>query len=126
MKMKKILALAVAGAALFSSSAAWAYERDGWSCRNDRFNRYGGHRGYSHHRDRGHGLQVIYYSAPVRYQTVACAVPSQTVVVNVSNSNGSYTPVTLRQEGGTFVGPQGERYLQMPTEEQLRRVYGLK
>ena len=120
--MKRILALAVAGAALFSSSAAWAYERDGWSCRNDRFNRYGGY----HHRDRGHGLQVIYYSTPVRYQTVACAVPSQTVVVNVSNSNGSYTPVTLRQEGGTFVGPQGERYLQMPTEEQLRRVYGLK
>ena len=127
MKMKKILALAVAGAAMFSSSAAWAYERDGWSCRNDRFSRYGGHA--HHHRDRGHGgygLRVVYYSAPIRYQTVACAVPSQTMVVNVSNPNGSYTPVTLRQEGGTYVGPRGERYLQMPTEEQLRQVYGLK
>ncbi len=47
-----------------------------------------------------------------------------TVVVNVKNSNGSITPVTLRREGNVYVGPKGERYLQLPGEDQLRPVYG--
>lgn len=111
--MKKILTLMVAGVVLASTGNAWAHE----NCY--RFDRHGGRR---YHR----GLQVYYTVAPVRYQEVACAVPGNTVVINVANPNGSYTPVTLRQEGGTYVGPRGERYLHMPTEEQLREVYGLK
>jgi uncharacterized protein YcfJ len=44
----------------------------------------------------------------------------------VVNSNGSKTPVTVRQtEGGQYIGPRGEYYSNMPTEEQLRKVYGM-
>jgi uncharacterized protein YcfJ len=44
----------------------------------------------------------------------------------VENSNGSKTPVQLRQtDGGQYVGPRGEYYSTMPTQDQLRKVYGL-
>jgi uncharacterized protein YcfJ len=44
----------------------------------------------------------------------------------VENSNGSKTPVQLRQtDGGQYVGPRGEYYTTMPTQEQLRQVYGM-
>jgi len=47
-----------------------------------------------------------------------------TYVVNVQNSNGSYTPVTLHRVGGEWIGPRGERYMALPTQEQLRPLYG--
>lgn len=44
----------------------------------------------------------------------------------IENSNGSRTPVLLRMtEGGQYIGPRGEYYPAMPTEEQLRKVYGM-
>lgn len=44
----------------------------------------------------------------------------------IENSNGSKTPVQLRQtDGGQYVGPRGEYYSTMPTQDQLRKVYGL-
>ena len=44
----------------------------------------------------------------------------------IQNSNGSKTPVQLRMtEGGQYIGPRGEYYSAMPTEEQLRKVYGM-
>ena len=44
----------------------------------------------------------------------------------VENSNGSKTPVQLRQtDGGQYVGPRGEYYSTMPTQDQLRKVYGM-
>ncbi len=49
---------------------------------------------------------------------------ANTVVINVTNSNGSITPVTLQRQGNEYIGPKGEHYLQMPTPEQLRSVYG--
>ncbi len=49
---------------------------------------------------------------------------ANTVVINVKNSNGSVTPVTLQRQGNEYVGPRGEHYIQLPTEEQLRSVYG--
>jgi uncharacterized protein YcfJ len=49
---------------------------------------------------------------------------ANTLVINVKNSNGSITPVTLRRDGNEWVGPKGERYLSIPTEDQLRPVYG--
>ena len=49
-----------------------------------------------------------------------------TVTVNVVNSNGSITPVTLRRQGTGYLGPRGEYYSQLPTSEQLRQAgYGL-
>lgn len=44
----------------------------------------------------------------------------------IQNSNGSRTPVLLRMtEGGQYIGPRGEYYPTMPTEDQLRKVYGM-
>ena len=80
-----------------------------------------------HHYNRGFNRRP--YARTVYVVPQACPAPvasCNTVVINVNNENGSYTPVTLRQEGGTYVGPRGERYLQLPTEEQLKQVYGLK
>ena len=45
--------------------------------------------------------------------------------VSVRNSNGSITPIQLRrQQGDTWVGPRGELYYGLPSEYQLRNVYG--
>ena len=49
---------------------------------------------------------------------------ANTVIINVNNSNGSITPVTLTRQGNIYVGPKGEQYTTLPTEEQLRKVYG--
>jgi hypothetical protein len=47
-----------------------------------------------------------------------------TVTVNVTNSNGSIIPVKLQRSGPGYVGPRGEYYPTLPTEDQLRPVYG--
>ena len=49
-----------------------------------------------------------------------------TVTVNVINSNGSITPVSLKKQGVGYLGPRGEYYNSLPTSEQLRQAgYGL-
>ena len=45
-------------------------------------------------------------------------------VIQVHNSNGSITPVEVEKRGDIFIGPKGEQYEQLPTEEQLKPVYG--
>jgi uncharacterized protein YcfJ len=52
------------------------------------------------------------------------AATTNTVTVNVVNSNGSITPVVLRIQGNVYVGPKGEQYMSLPTPEQLKPVYG--
>ena len=47
------------------------------------------------------------------------------VVVEIRNDNGSITPVRLRKKDGGYIGPKGERYDQIPTQEQLKPLYGL-
>ena len=47
-----------------------------------------------------------------------------TVVVNITNSNGSVSQVRLTRQGVGYIGPRGEYYSQLPTEDQLRPVYG--
>ena len=47
-----------------------------------------------------------------------------TVVVNVTNSNGSTIPVRLRKQGAGYIGTRGEYYASLPSEDQLRPVYG--
>jgi hypothetical protein len=42
----------------------------------------------------------------------------------VTNSNGSKIPVRLRKQGPNYIGPNGEYYEKLPTEEQLRKLYG--
>ena len=57
---------------------------------------------------------------------VRSEVAAQNVqVINVRNSNGSYTPVRLqRVSGETWQGPRGEVYNGLPSERQLRQLYG--
>jgi hypothetical protein len=52
------------------------------------------------------------------------AVSGETVTINVPNSNGSYTPVTLVKRNNGYIGPQGEYYGGHPTVEQLKALYG--
>ena len=48
-----------------------------------------------------------------------------TVTINITNSNGSITPVTLRKQGVVYIGQRGETYTTLPTEEQLKQAgYG--
>ena len=48
-----------------------------------------------------------------------------TVTINIVNSNGSITPVTLRKQGAVYIGPRGETYPTLPTQEQLKQAgYG--
>ena len=49
---------------------------------------------------------------------------ANTQIVNVQNSNGSYTPVELRREGSNWIGPKGEVYTNLPTPGQLSQTYG--
>ncbi len=49
---------------------------------------------------------------------------ANTHVVNVQNSNGSTTPVTLRRVGSRWIGPRGEEYSSLPTSGQLKPIYG--
>jgi hypothetical protein len=48
-----------------------------------------------------------------------------TETVWIENSNGSRIPVELRRaDGGLFVGPRGEYYMGLPSNDQLRQIYG--
>lgn len=46
------------------------------------------------------------------------------VTVNITNSNGSVSTVRLRKQGVGYVGPRGEYYNKLPTEEELKPIYG--
>lgn len=78
--------------------------------------------------------KVIYVQQPevvqppvVVQQTVPVEdAPPVTVTVNVQNTNGSFTPVTLRKAGTVWIGPKGEYYRDgVPSVGQLRPLYGL-
>jgi len=47
-----------------------------------------------------------------------------TATVNITNSNGSVSQVLLRKQGIGYVGPRGEYYNHLPTEEELKPIYG--
>lgn len=47
-----------------------------------------------------------------------------TVLVKVTNSNGSIIRVPLKKQGVGYVGTKGEYYATLPTQDQLRPVYG--
>jgi len=51
-------------------------------------------------------------------------VSGETTIINIPNSNGSYTPVTLVKQKDGYMGPQGEYYPGHPTVDQLRVLYG--
>ncbi len=53
-----------------------------------------------------------------------CVVEQTHVTVWITNSNGSQTSVRLTKSSPGFLGPRGEWYPSLPTNEQLRVVYG--
>ena len=65
--------------------------------------------------------QVVYVQQPVVVQQ---NIQPATITISVQNSNGSFTPVILRQAGTQWVGPKGEYYDAVPSVGQLRPVYG--
>lgn len=68
---------------------------------------------------------VVQPPAEVKPAVPADRPPPVMLTINVQNSDGSYTPVTLHQEGALWVGPKGEYYRDgIPTVGQLRPLYG--
>lgn len=61
--------------------------------------------------------------------TITVSVPTLRVaptrlMIWVTNSNGSRISVELTKNGPWYVGPRGECYTSIPSNEQLRVVYG--
>lgn len=52
------------------------------------------------------------------------AVASSDVVVYIIAANGVSIPVKLTATEDGYIGPNGELYIEMPTEQQLRMIYG--
>ena len=46
------------------------------------------------------------------------------VTVWITNSNGSMVPIRLKRSGPNYIGPRGEYYDHLPSEDDLRPVYG--
>ena len=67
--------------------------------------------------------EVVAYPAP-KAQVLAQLPAGETLTINVPNSNGSYTPVTLVKTGNGYAVPQGEFYPGNPTVDQLKVLYG--
>ena len=61
--------------------------------------------------------------APVSPVVQAQAAGGESIVINVPNRSGSYTPVTLIKYNNGYIGPQGE-YYENPTVDQLKVLYG--
>ena len=59
-----------------------------------------------------------------RSEIAAVRAEQDVVTVWITNSNGSQVPVKLRKDGPGYIGPRGERYPTLPTEAQLKPVYG--
>lgn len=67
--------------------------------------------------------QSVVVNAPMPVTQAPSQIP-ETLIVNIPNSRGGYTAVTLKRSGNGFVGPQGEYYTEHPTVEQLKILYG--
>lgn len=67
-------------------------------------------------------------SAAPAYITASTMQPNiqiqDTSTINIPNSSGGYTAVTLKRSGNGYIGPQGEYYSDNPTVEQLKVLYG--
>jgi hypothetical protein len=57
-------------------------------------------------------------------QMAALQHEMNSVTVHVTNSNGSIVAVKLQRSGPGYIGPRGEYYPTLPSQDQLRPVYG--
>ncbi|MHC4394121.1 MAG: YMGG-like glycine zipper-containing protein [Planctomycetota bacterium] len=46
------------------------------------------------------------------------------VTIWITNSNGAKIPIRLKKSGPNYIGPRGEYYDHLPTEAELKPVYG--
>lgn len=119
--MKRLISMALVAGGFLLACGSQAFAWDGrWG--------HGGRDRWHRHHSRHSSVVLVVEERPVYHPTVVEVVPApaDTVVVNIPNDNGSYTPVTLRRVGGVYIGPRGEQYLNLPTVDQLKPVYGLK
>jgi len=71
-----------------------------------------------------------YASVPTKEQLAmiygkkAQKVKSDNVTIWIENGDESKTPITLKKEGSSYIGPAGETYSSLPTKEQLTLLYG--
>jgi hypothetical protein len=67
---------------------------------------------------------IVVDRPPVVVPRAPTVVADGPITVWITNSNGSRTCVKLTRHGSCYIGPRGEYYRGMPTNEQLRTVYG--
>ncbi len=72
----------------------------------------------------GYGVGNESDKKKTRSEIDAVRAEQDVVTVWITNSNGSQQAVRLRKDGPGYIGPRGERYPSMPTEGQLKPVYG--
>lgn len=57
-------------------------------------------------------------------QVYSTGVNKDNITVWITNSNGSKTPITLKRSGTGYIGPRNEVYQTLPTEAEIKKVYG--
>ena len=67
---------------------------------------------------------VVRHAPIVTVRAPAVPVAHGSITVWVTNSNGSRTSVKLTRSGPGYLGPRGEWYDGIPTNEHLRVIYG--
>ena len=67
---------------------------------------------------------VVTPAAPVYTSTSMADVGEpDSFTINIPNDKGGYTPVTLKESGNGYTGPQGEFYTEFPKVSQLKVIY---
>ncbi len=61
-------------------------------------------------------LKMIYSEKPAKVET-------NNTVIWISSGDGSKMPITLQKEGASYIGPAGEKYNSLPTEQDLKLLY---
>lgn len=72
----------------------------------------------------GYGVGNESDKKKTRQEIAAVRAEQDVVTIWITNSNGSQKAVRLRRDGPGYIGPRGERYPTLPTEAQLKPVYG--
>jgi len=63
---------------------------------------------------------------PVRYVRPIYQIEPRTIIIWITNNNGSQTQVLLTAVSyGGYLGPRGEYYAAMPTYDHLKAMYGI-
>ena len=67
--------------------------------------------------------QALPAQTNIANSNVTLADAGEEFTINIPNTHGGYTPVTLKSSGKGFIGPQGEYYSEFPKIKLLRVMY---